>query len=351
MTTTQLRIDGRWASTIAAWGDLTWSTTKVGGVNEIGWSMDVDTTFRHPALRTGSVVEIFDGPARLGGGIMNEPDLVSGAFVARGDHRRGLNYVALDGSGVPTSIPDVAIDAAIARGLPWTRPASISGSPFGANPPDEPFKISALLDAYTDAAGSFWYLDADRAVRTRPALTGAGQVTPTWYLAPGLTDLGVAEDEYASDLYARRLASGGTFAVTTRGDAAARAAFERREEPVDLTRLGVLTAGQANAILDGLLAKGKARPAFTESIEVSADQLQTLSGIPADLSMVAAGQVVRSHGFYDDIAFLNGATYLDWTIGETRYTAGAPTISLSPQGLAPRDLRSVLSTFPTRTRF
>lgn len=342
----QIRIDGHWATEIAAWGDLSWVTQIRGGMHEITWSMDVDTSFRHPALRTGALVEVFDGPSRIGSGPMNEPDMASGTFVARGLYRLAENFMALDGAGAPTSIPDTAIDRAILAGLPWTRPASLSVFAFGANPPDEPFRLSGLLDQFSDSSATYWSVNAAGQIRQ-----GTPVATPTWYLQPGLTDLGLAEDDYASDLYGRRLVSGGTFATTTRGDAVARAAFERREDYVDLTSLGVITVAQANAVLDGLLAKGRARPSFTDSIEVARSQLLTADGVPADLSMVQAGQMVRSHGFYDDISFLNGATYLDWLIGETKYGDGSDVITLSPQGLAPRDLASVLSTLPARGSF
>lgn len=347
MTGQQLRIDGRWASSVAAWGDLGWSTQIRGGMHEISWSMDVDTSFRHPALRVGSLVEIYDGPARLGLGVMNEPDLVSGQFVARGLYRVAENYLALDEDGNGSAVPNVAIDAAIARGLPWLRDTSFSNIPLTASGPTQGSnRLNTLLDSFSDFASAHWGVDENQQVSLRPLAT-----TPTWYLRPGLTDLGLAEDEYASDLFGRRLASGGTFVVETRGDPVARMAFERREEPVDLTSLGIITAGKAQNILAGLLAKGRARPAFTTSVDVSANDLLTVSGVQADLSMVQAGQMVRSHGFYDDITYLNGQTYLDWLIGETSYEAGATTIALAPMGLAPRDLAAVLAALPARSTF
>lgn len=349
MTGAQLRIAGLWASSIAPWGGLEWATKITGGMDEITWAMDTDTLFRHPALRPDALVEIFDGPSRIGAGLMVEPDVASGSFTATGLYRAAEHYLCLDGSDLGTSIPNVAIDAAIARGLPWKRRDSFYASrhtPEGDNAVEGSNNLASLLDGVADGVSAYWRIDEDGYVTG-----GVAATTPTWHLPAGLTDLGLAEDEYASDLYSRRLATGGTFAIDSRGDAAARAAFGRREAAVDLTSLAVINSAKAEGILDGMLAKGRARPAFTESVEVSSQQLLTAGGVPGDLSMVQAGQVVRSHGFYDDIAYLSGRTYLDWLIGETKYEDGSDVITLSPQGLAPRDLAAVLAALPVRTSF
>lgn len=345
----QLRIRGTWANAIAPWGDLEWGTKAQGGMDSISWSMDTDTSFRHPALRTDSLVEIFDGASRIGAGYMDEPDVAGGTFSAVGLYRAAEHYLCLNAMGNGSSIPDESIDQAIARGLPWKRRESFSSARFtpdGAADTSGLNYLHTLLDGYADEASTFWFLDGDGYVHN-----AAAETAPTWVLPPGITDLGVSEDDYASDLYGRYLASGGSILPVNRGDAAARDAFGRREAPVDLTSLAVITSAKAQAILAGLLAKGRARPAFTQSVDVSSDQLLTVGGVKADLSMVRAGQVVRSHGFFDDIAYLQGRNYLDWLIGETKYADGSDVITLSPQGLAPRDLAAVLAALPVRTKF
>lgn len=345
--TAQLKIDGRWASTIAAWGDLAWKTALPGGMSEVTWSMDVDTTFRHQSLKVDALVEVYDGALRIGAGVMSEPNLAGGTFTAAGLYSSGANFLALDASGNGTSVPNVAIDRAILRGLRWSRSANFSSVAFAGDGAETAAnKVTTLLEAFSDQTGTWPMLDGDGFVTnmTRPT-------TPTWHLLSGVADLGIGEGEYASDLFGRRLGSGGTFAVRTRGDAAARAAFGRREAPVDLTTQGVMSDAKADAILDGLLAKGRARPAFTNSVEVTPEMLLTSAGVPADLSMVTAGQMVRAHGFYDDVQFLNGATYIDWIIGETSYADGSGVLTLSPLGLEPRDLAGVLADIPAPTKY
>jgi hypothetical protein len=101
----------------------------------------------------------------------------------------------------------------------------------------------------------------------------------------------------------------------------------------DATGFGEITATLANAIGDGILAKGRARLGFTSTIEVSAADLMTAGGVGADLTMVEGGrQSFRAHGIYDDLQWLDGRTYLDVLIGQSTHTDGSGIIRLDPVG-------------------
>ena len=342
----QLKIGGRWASTIATWGDLAWKTAVPGGMSEVTWTMDVDPAFQHPALKIDALVEVYDGPTRIGAAQLVDPDVGSGAFTATGIYDGAVNFQALASSGAGTSVPNVAIDQAILRGLPWKRRANFSGVAFaGTGAETAANTVLSLLTAFSDQTGSWPMIDGDGYVTNQLAPT-----VPTWHLMPGFGGLGLAEGDYASDLYGRRLAAGGTFEVETRGDSAARDAYGRREALVDLTTQGVMSEAKANAILDGMLAKGRARPAFTDSVDVTPEMLLTSGGVPADLTMVQAGQLVRAHGMLGDPR-AGGATYLDWVIGETAYADESDVITLSPLGLEPRDLTAILADFGPGTSY
>ncbi len=335
----QLRVGDLWAYEIAGWGELTYSHAADGGCKAASWRMDLTPTYLHPMLRRGQLVEIFCGPSRLWVGVLTEPDMAdSWTFNAVGLSMLGADYLCLDGSGNSTSTPNTAIDQAIIRGLPWQRvPARFSVSlPFTAGDGTESIGyVGALLDAWADSNGKRWGVDADGVL-----YSVADPTVPTWHATPGSGRFGLADDNYASDLYIRYTSSGG-FATATDGDPAARLQFGRKEFPVDATSRGLLTAAQAKAVATGLLAKGRAQLGWTNSLELSAYQLTTPGGIPAFLPAVKAGDLVRMFGVLNEQG--QPLHYVDWVIGETSYAAGAKSINLAPVGLADRTLLDVLT--------
>lgn len=333
---TQIRVNGVWLSNISAWGNLNWSHTADGGCKDASWQMDLPRTFSHPALVRGKVVEIFIGASRVWQGFLSEPDVDDDwTFNALGLSLLGKDYLCFDGSLNTTSKPDTAIDQAISRGLPWRRPDSLSNTAFAAGDTTASLNyVGDLLDAWSESVSKRWGVDGDGIVYAR-----ADPTTPTWHLKGGAARFGLADDEYASDLYGRYIAS--AYATATVGDSVARTKFGRREAAVDLTTMGLLTLGQATAQLNGILAKGKARLGYTNGLEASKWQLTTPGGTPAYLPFVTAGQLVRMFGVLDEQG--QPLPYVDWVIGESNYEAGAETIALTPVGLVDRDFASVLS--------
>lgn len=339
---TQLTVGGQWLNSIGAWGDLHWEHEADGGCSEITWKMDLPPTFTHPALRRNQPVQVKIGPGNVCAGILADPtpptDDEGWTFTAHGAFALAQDYLCFDGSHNTTSTPDTAIDTAISDGLTWTRPDSILATPFGSgtDATDSLNSLGSLLDAYADSAGQRWGVDADLVV-----YSAADPTVPTWHLTPGSGRFGLADDNYASDLYGRYLASGAGYATAHVSDTAAKTNWGYKAFGVDLTSLGLITSGAATTALNGLLAKGAARLAFTSGVEVTKWQLTTPGGTPASLPLVKGQQLVRMFGIPDE----QGQTvpYVDWVIGNTSYDAGASTIGLSPVGLAERTLGDVLT--------
>lgn len=333
----ELRSGGWWVKSIAGYGELTWSHTANGGCKEASWRMDLAPTFVHSALVPGAMVELRAGSSNVFWGKMTEPDQDDDwTFHALGLAELGRDYLCFDGPGRnSTSIPDVAIDQAIADGLPWRRTSSLSSVPFAAEEPDGINKLGDLLDAWATGEGKRWGVGADGVVYAEETPT-----EPTWHLAPGVGRLGLADDDYASNLYGRYLGAGG-YATASVEDAASRRKFGYRAAEVDLTPLGLIDNARAEGFLNGMLALGKARQGFTNGVEVARSQLTYPGGGAAYLPFVKAGELVRMHGVLDEQAQVH--PHVDWVIGETQYVAGADTITLTPAGLADRTLTDVLT--------
>ncbi|MBS45288.1 MAG: hypothetical protein CMH83_19390 [Nocardioides sp.] len=328
----ELRVNGLPLSGIAAWGALEWETRLPGGLWSVSWEMDLPVGFFHPALVTGATVELYDAGWRIGGATLAEPDLAEGAFTADGHCRLAETVSCLDGSGNRSTVPDTAVDAAIARGaLPgWSRTVSFGASTLTDDTTaTEPAYLSTLLDGWSDTLGQQWALDhlGDLVLLDDPA-------TPDWHLTPSGQEVGLTDEDYYTLLHGRYINTSGTYVTVSVGSPG-------REGTIDLTGLGRITLARASAILGGQLAKSKGRVSFTGSVEVTPETLQTAGGISADLTTVRAGQRVRMHNPLDPSGLLDGATYFDWTIGQTAHADGSGVATIAPVGLAPRDLTSV----------
>lgn len=334
----EIRVGGTFLSTVAGWGDLTYSHAADGGCKEASWQMDLPPTYTNPLLNRGQIVEVKNGEWNAWAGLLTEPDMDdSWTFHAVGLSALGKDYLCFDGSGNTTSTPDTAVDQAISRGIPWTRPASLSASGFTTGDSTAAINyVGDLLDAWAPASGKRWGVNADRQV-----YAVADPTVPTYFATPGSARFGLADDDYASDLYIRYVTSGGGYATATVGDPVARTQFGRREYPVDATSNGLMNATQAQAIGNGLLAKGKARLGYTNGAEFTKYELTTPGGQPACLEMVKGGELVRMFGVLNEQG--QPVPYVDWVIGETSYEAGADTIALTPVGLVERNLSDALT--------
>lgn len=337
---TQVRVNDIWLPTVGGVGSLKWSTIADGGSEQASWRMPLPDSFVHPDLHIGAEVQIREGTLPVWSGVLSEPNISEDGweFTATGlFEKAGQNgFLCFDAFGNTSSIPDVAIDRAIADGIGWTRPASLSSVAFSeSDETDYLNSLSDLLDAWATSEGKRWSVNAAGEVYAY-----ADPTIPTWHMAPGSTRLGLAGDDYASDIYLRYRDSASTYATEHVSDPVASADFHS-EHPVDLTTLGVITGAQATAIGTGMLAKGKARFAVTDAMTPNRYQLTTPGGQPAYLPFVRAGQMVRSFGVVNQ----QGVTlpYFDWVIGKTEYEAGSREIQLTPTELAARALGDILS--------
>ena len=339
----QAKVGGYWLHQIGAYSDLTIIDRWPGGNFEVSWTLELPVGYTHPALRRGASVQVLDGGLVVWSGLLSQPDRSTWECVATGLSREAesgssnIAYMALDGSGNSTSIPDVAIDAAIARGLPWVRRDSFSATAYTDNADNsEPLRsLGDLLDLVATEAGKRWAVWADGAV-----VLAADPTTPTWHLTPGAADLGYADDEYASTILGRYLRKSDlTYQTVIITDADAEAARGHREFSVDLTSLGPITTAKATGIANGILAKGKSRLGWTNGIEAGAWDITTPGGVSADLTLINAGDMIRLHGIWDERL---SVPYLDVVIGERRYTVGEQTVQLTPVDYQARTLASVV---------
>lgn len=331
----EIIVDGHWLSALMPWGDLEWVTSWPGGTESITF----DVARNHRLFRPDARVEIDRGGVRLAlGSLLDTPR--GAPLQAEGLHRKAEDEPALSSLGNATLAVGEAVDAAITRGLPWSRPnpdyayASTGainppGSTDVALDPDRLHSLAEELDATAAANGCHWGVGTD----------GVLQVLPwepaSLHMLPGMTGLAISRDGYASTLHARYLdLTTMTYQTVTATDTAAESRWGRvpRTLTEPLAQGAAITEADAQQILDGLIAQGRSAIGWATSLEVQKGDVVTENGQPVDLCRIHARKTLRLHGLVQDFADLAGRMWVDVPIARTRHKVGSVTIE--PRGLS-----------------
>ncbi|WP_344733645.1 hypothetical protein [Nocardioides fonticola] len=362
----QLRIGGLPARAIAPHSRLKYSHTVNGGPLAASWTMPLPRGFTHPLLRRGTLVEILLGTWRIWVGTLTEPDRAGWTFSADGLFRRAERLLALDSAGAPTTNPDTAVYQATLTStgrpvpLPWVYPAT--GGPFPTTSTStsleaaaQPVYIANLLGDRAQKDAKVWGIDPVTMApyyRTVPTTANTG-------IVPGTPALPVSDDDYATRLVGRRVATvagtpptPATYAPSTSNSAAADASARRwggAEEWVDLTDRGLLSGPDAVTILNLMVDTQLSKPSYTADLpNLGRGQIINLGGAPIDPRLVCAGQVggdmrmIRQHGVLDTEGVLVPGQAVEWVLGASEYDEETGTLKLSPLGKAARTLPEVI---------
>lgn len=336
-----VRVDGVWLDlAVGPLGDLKWSHRFPKGSWEASWLMDLPANQQHPSLRIDALVEVLVGPTVVWGGVLRRPVFNGDTWelVAEGYPRLAERFLCLTAGLATTSTPSTAYTQAVARGLRWTVPTSGGTSPIAAADATNGLNyLDTLLDAWcaAQAAGNYWMVSPLGLLYTL-----APPTEPTLHIYPGLASLGVSDDDTGTHLFARYRSGASTYATEDAEDTLTEA---YREEGVDLTDRGVITAGAAQNVVDGMLATGRSKPAWSNGFEFSEQELMTAGGVPASLPHVGVTpEVARLHGVRNPVDPTKA--YIDFVVGETEYDDGG-LLSLAPLDVAVgMTLRTALGT-------
>lgn len=341
----QPRVEGTWANEMAPWGELSISSRWPGGNLEASWKMYFSPGARHASLHKGALVEIAIGSGRTFLGKLAQPDWNEGTFKADGLYAEANAFSALNSSGSGAALAQNAMAQAIVRGAAWTGSSGWGGAPAatGNAPTDGLNTCAQIMDAVADEVGKRWAVWEDGIV-----ILAADATDPTWQIAPGLVEFGVDDTVFATQLNVRYIDSTTMVATTyTQPDAAAIARYGVVEEGIDLTEWGAMSATKVQTKALGILAKGRSRLGWTNSVTVGPSELTTMAGNPADLSMVRAGQVVRAFGIWDEF---KAVPYRDLVIGQCTYTPSEGTVTLAPVDTQPQTPEEIIEDLVRKAR-
>lgn len=326
-------VDGRPMASIGPWFDVEYVNEWLHGCTTASWSTTPGVT--HSALRQGAPVTLLDAGWPVWKGTLTEPGS-DGQLHAIGLWAQGQNVAAIDADGNATSIPDVAIDAAINRGaVSWRRPVSLSTTAVITNndaPAD--LMLADLLDKWAEGVGKRWGVDG------RGEVYASGHpASSSWMVVPGFAPLTPADDEFVTALIGEYSTGADTSSTVRVDDPLAQQQFGVRERVVDLTDRGIIDSAAATTILQAMLDAGASRMGWAQAIEVAPGQLTTLGGTPG--MSVTPGEGVKIVGAYDPSWTAVPDNYTDITADKVTRRADG-TVLIEPAGLVARTLASVL---------
>ena len=310
--------DGTGSTILNSLGEVSgWKHTHMypGGPTAASFTFQGSSQINHPALQMGRIIHAYSGSALVWKGRLNSPQkgtpwnltAVGVAAMAK-DHVNG-NLTTLN----------TQVDAAIANGLPWTRPNDLSA--FNPTPPlgqTSPLSTTATLDDLLGqcvSQGDYW------TVTPQGVLTMAG--TPVFagsYLLY-ITDWPAqTQGDFATVVYG--LYTGGQVTVTA--TAAQIAKFGRIETTFDT---GTNSSGAATTAAQAKLAE-LLTPAWSQQFTATRGQLLTTGGIPVDLATVRANISTRICALQTGDSY--GVTNVDIPMGQVDYDDDSGTLLLTP---------------------
>lgn len=316
---------------------LKWVTNYPGGDSSWSCSLSVDPNLSHRGLNLGRQVTIASGGATRFQGILQRATRGTpwqlqgpGAFAVVISSAGSGGFMAVEVGGNAYDL-DAVIVQAQARGLQWTKPATL---PTAGTAASASCDIDTAFSTVGKALGQVVSLSPLQAVTMAAPPTQASYVLrPQQALSPQLAGLTQAVGIY----------SGG---VLTTSNPAAVDKWGALEGSYDMTSLGTLDAPTATTYLNNWLTVNIAAPTYTDTLLVQPGQLFALNstsmGGPVDLATVRAGCLVNVYDIDPDHSHLLSPGPLQFLVGQTEYDVDADTLTLTPVGAVGTDLLAAL---------
>lgn len=328
-----------------------WATP--GGCDQLSLTLYDPPSKRSEALSPGRQVFAYRGGSVCWRGILDEPSPSAGswAITSHGMGGAGADYRARWTGSWAGTVADTCVNNAISDGLDWINPGI--GSPSGlwlGQPVDSGAQdITSLLNLITSKGGLTW------SVVTGPA----GNVLSVYPLPTVPNRILIATSPVAQSIadgadkiYIRYQATKdttkvpATYALTSVQQQSLIDAQGMRQDYMDLSSAGVMSAGTAQAAGNQVLKKFT-RAGFTDAFSARYGQLTNMGGTPVDPGVFWAdgitAMVIRV--LLADFAFagevIRGPVQL--MVGAYEWDDAALTAAITPAESSRRDFASLMS--------
>lgn len=287
----------------------------------------------------------------LWGGLTEEPDRAPGKITL---HAKGLAWALeeydarvpandigpLGEDGwLPTFIPNEAVDAAIARGAPFSRHTSLGATSVAEVDEDEKqVSVGEVLRRAAISEGKRVHVDSAGVITFV-----ADPTTPTLITDPIRDYMGTADSQFASALAGYFRTSAGPFVAVADDPVAARK-FGVRERRIDLSNLGQLTVAAGTAYTQGRFTLIGGRMGWTRGVDLTRLNLRHINGAWFGPQWAKAGVMLRIPGVIDSRSNPTTAAAIDIILSQVRIIEETrPYGRAEPVGFSPRDYAGALA--------
>jgi hypothetical protein len=345
--------DARWLGAIANVAGLQYSYVYPGGCDQMQAQLQIDPVDRVRALEPGRIMGIYRGASRVWDGKVDMPTPSSTGWQvnAHGSGQFGGDYAAYWSSGY--TIDEVLNQAISNRGLRWVNPGLNGAATYWLSQPQDAasIMITDFLNNITKPVNLGWYIGRGNRVTIQNPIPTAVTHTLLTSLPAARTLQGYYDWlwlRYQSAADDPTSGNPAVFSTTSTSNTAQVAKHGQLEIYEDLSQVGTLTAGAAQAVGQTMLARYQAT-SFADQFTAGPGQLLTLGGVPYDLGVGMPGPmvcqvVVASNSYGGEVAPTPPLSFL---VGGYTFFDDTQSAQLSAFQYAAQDLGGLFSNYVT----
>lgn len=298
------------------------------GPQAASWTIDLDVRSNHRALQPGRWIYSLAGTELVWAGRLSTPGrAVPWQMQATGISAEGNNFKAYAPTSGNQLKGNEVVDAAISRGLLWTRGVSLPNLTQDTSDASGSGSVSDTLTTLGDANGKVWFVDPAGNL-TLPVIPAAVTVMLLASDPAG----GRTLDSYVTTLlvvYNDSTSLVQETVVVTDPDAADE--FGSIEDVLDLTGEDYMSAAAATTRGTTKLAQLTPRAGFVNPFTFSRGQVLTAGGVELDLAALDCLDYGRVLQLDPDVAGeLDPTTATEIRFTELDYDVDADTIAVTP---------------------